>query len=320
LSLAPGLSARRIVAIVGPTACGKSDLAIEAALRLGGEVISFDSVQVYRGLDIGSGKPSASDRAKVAHHLIDCLDLGDEVNAALLSAMAARTIEDVLGRRGFPVLVGGTGLYLTALLKGLFPEGEVDPSVRARLDVLLARHGTRRLHRLLEHVDPEYAARTQPADAIRVVRALEICFGQGRTFTEAQKGRVPAWTGETLVVGIDPDRLALRARVEARVAVMFARGLIEETKAARELSRECAKVPRVLQAIGYREVMARLDREPHLERADDELLRAIVNSTMQYAKRQMTYFRRQFAVEWFRSPADALARIVTFAGAARAGA
>ena len=311
---------RRIVAIVGPTGSGKSALAIEAALRLRGEVISFDSVQVYRGLDIGSGKASVEERARVPHHLIDCIDLDGEMNAAILSSMAARTIDAVLSRGCFPILAGGTGLYLTALFKGLFADGAARPELRERLDRLRVRHGAPRLHRLLTRLDPEYAARTQASDAVRIVRALEVCFVQERTFTEAQKNRVPAWTGDALIVGLDPGRTALKARVEARVASMFERGLIEETKAARRCLEGHGRGVRGLQAIGYREVMERLDFEPDLDRADGELLRAIVNSTMQYAKRQMTYFRRQLAVEWFRTPGDALARIEKHAAGTTAGA
>jgi tRNA dimethylallyltransferase len=306
---------QRIIAVVGPTASGKSDFAIEVALKVKGEVVSCDSVQVYRGLDVGSGKPTADDLTKVRHHLIDILDIHDEMNAAVFAQRAAAAIADIAGRGRVPIVTGGTGLYLTALLKGLFEQGEADAGLRARIESLAERRGPHRLHRLLAAKDPGYAAKTKATDRIRIVRALEVCFATGRPFSEAQRGRRPAFTGEALLVGLDPGREELRRRVEARVARMLASGLVDETRRALELSREGGRVPRPLGAIGYREVVARLASGPVPAHGDGELQRAIVISSMQYAKRQMTYFRHQFDVEWFAGPGPALERIEAWLGA-----
>ena len=295
----PELSEDRIVAIVGPTASGKSDLALELAARLGGEIVSCDSVQVYRGLDIGSGKPSPADRARAPHHLLDILDLHEEMNAGVFAERASAAIADIGARGRLPIVTGGTGLYLTALLKGLFDQGAADPTLRGRLDALAARRGSQRLHRLLAVRDPDYARRTQPTDRVRIVRALEVCFALGRPFSRAQLERRPAYSGEALIVGLHPGRDELRARVKARVKGMLAAGLLEETRRALSSVPEGGPIPRALGAIGYREAAARLASGAPDTGEDDELQRAIVTSTMQYAKRQMTYFRRQFEVEWF---------------------
>lgn len=313
------LSAGRIVAVVGPTASGKSDLAMELSLGLGGEIVSCDSVQVYRGLDIGSGKPTAAERARVPHHLLDILDPHEEMNAALFAQRAAAAIEDI-GRRGrLPIVTGGTGLYLTALLKGLFEQGEADPSVRARIEGLADRHGSPRLHRLLAVKDPDYAARTQATDRVRIVRALEVCFASGRPFSHAQQDRRPAYTGEALIVGLHPSRDELRTRVTARVKKMLAQGLIEETRRILASLPEGSPVPRPLGAIGYRETVARLAAGGPAVGEDDELQRAIVTSTMQYAKRQMTYFRHQFDVEWFAESTAAAERVARWVGRGEMG-
>ena len=302
------------MAIVGPTASGKSDLAIQAARRFEGEIISCDSVQVYRGLDIGSGKPSIEDRRRLRHHLIDILDLEEEMNAGAFASSSAAAIEDITGRGLLPIVTGGTGLYLTALLKGLFESGGADAEVRARLEALAERHGPERLHRLLGRLDPAYAARTQPKDQVRVVRALEVRFTLGRPFSDAQQERKPAFTGDALIIGLDPGRDELRKRVAARVAGMFEAGLVEETRSALARAAAGGFKARALGSIGYREVAARLAGEGLEAHGEGEVLRAIVISTMQYAKRQMTYFRRQFRVEWFASDRDALARIGAWIG------
>lgn len=302
------------MAIVGPTASGKSDLAIQAAQRFGGEIVSCDSVQVYRGLDIGSGKPSEEDRRRVPHHLVDILNLDEEMNAGVFASRAARAIEDISGRGLWPIVTGGTGLYLTALLKGLFEHGDAAPEIRARLEALAERHGPARLHRLLAKLDPAYAARTQPKDRVRVIRALEVRFTLSRPFSEAQRDRRPAFTGDALLIGLDPGRDELRKRVAARVAGMFEAGLVEETRKALSLAAAGGFKPRALGAIGYREVAALLAGEGLTAHGEGEVLRDIVIATMQYAKRQMTYFRRQFAVEWFKTDREALGRIGAWIG------
>jgi tRNA dimethylallyltransferase len=308
----------RIVAIVGPTASGKSDLAMEIACRLAGEVISCDSVQVYRGLDVGSGKPSLDDRARVPHHLIDVLDVHEEMNAARFAQLAAQAIESIAGRSRLPIVTGGTGLYLTALLKGLFEQGESSVAVRSRLDALALRHGPERLHRLLATRDPSYASRTKRTDRVRIVRALEVWLVMGRRFSQIQQERRPAFTGEALLVGLDPGREELRKRVTARVGQMLSDGLVDETRRILERTSDGSETPRPLGAIGYREVAAALASRALPPWGDLELQRAIVTSTMQYAKRQMTYFRHQFDVEWFEGGGPARERVEAWIRTARA--
>jgi tRNA dimethylallyltransferase len=312
--LALDVNSDRLVAIVGPTASGKSALALEAARRFNGEIVSCDSVQVYRGLDVGSGKPSQEARRLAPHHLVDILDLGADMNAAVFAERAAGAIRDIAGRGHLPIVAGGTGLYLTALLKGLFPGGGTDGSVRDRLRVLMEEHGPARLHRLLAIRDPAYAAKTKTSDGVRIVRALEVSFVLGRPFSRVQQERQPAFSGSTLIIGIELSRQELRQRVVARVEGMLADGLIEETRRALAQVPPGARPPRSLGSIGYREVTARLCQGPVPPQGDDELHRAIVTSTMQYAKRQMTYFRHQFQVEWFADRTAALARVENWVG------
>ncbi len=307
--MASALTAARLVAIVGPTASGKSALALETAVRWSGEIVSCDSVSVYRGLDVGSGKPGRAEQALVPHHLVDILDLHQEMNAGVFAQRAAEAIVEIGGRGRLPVVAGGTGLYLTALLKGLFEQGSATSAIRSRLEALMDRRGPDRLHRLLTSRDPDYAVRTRPADRVRIVRALEVFFTLGRPFSEAQRERRPAFSGRTLVVGLHPSRDELRKRVEVRVDRMLRDGLVEETRRALDRVPPGTRRPRALGAIGYREVVARMARGALHPRGDDELQRAIVTSTMQYAKRQMTYFRHQFEVEWFGEPGPALDRI-----------
>ncbi len=254
------------------------------------------------------------DRGRVRHHLIDILDLEEEMNAGVFATRAAAAIDDITHRGLIPIVTGGTGLYLTALLKGLFEHGGADPEVRARLEAMAERHGPARLHRLLVKLDPAYAAKTQPSDQVRVVRALEVRFTLGRPFSAAQQERKPAFTGDALVIGLDPGRDELRNRVAARVTGMFEAGLVEETRRALAHASAGGFKPRALGAIGYREVATRLAGEGLEAHGEGEVVRDIVIATMQYAKRQMTYFRRQFAVEWFGSDREALARIGAWTG------
>lgn len=302
---------RRLVAVVGPTGSGKSALALHLARIHDGEVLSCDSVQVYRGLDVGSGKATPAERGERPHHLLDMAEPCEEMNAARWARAAAATANAVLDRGHLPIVAGGTGLYLTALLRGLFDSPPVDRDVRARLDALAARRGSARLHRVLAAVDPESAARTRAEDRVRVVRALEVAFTTRGTFSARRRSREPYWRGEALIVGLAPDRGELRDRVTERVRRMLLGGLIEETE--RLLALECpgGQLPRALGAIGYREVASRL-REGSLPRGGDEkVLHAIVTATMQYAKRQMTYFRHQFDVRWFQTADEAEAGVAS---------
>lgn len=292
---------RRAVALVGPTASGKSALALQLAPRLGAEIVSCDSLQVYRGFDIGSAKPTADERARVRHHLVDVAEPGDPTfSAARYAELAWPVLEDLAARGRLPLVVGGTGLYLKALMAGLFEGPARDEHLRRRLEAWAERFGDARLHRLLAHVDPQTAARVQPADRVRVVRALEVYHSSGQPLS-AHIARQPAaregWTW--LTVGLLPTREVLRGRVEARSDAMLAAGLLDEVRGL--LASGLAPTTRALQSIGYRQACAVLAGTTTLA----EARRDMVSATMRYAKRQVTWFRHQAQVHWCPSPEQA---------------
>ena len=291
-----------LIAVVGPTAAGKSALALRLARELGGEVVSCDSLQVYRGLDIGSAKATADERASVPHHLLDVVDPDALFSAAEYARLARAAVADIAGRGRVPIVAGGTGLYLRALLFGLFEGPARDEPFRARLAAFAARRGGARLHRLLARVDPESAARIPPADEVRVVRALEVFRATGRPLTAHHRGGAPALEGfRAHVVGIAPPRDVLRAAVERRTDDMLARGLLAEVRGL--LDRGYAPDLRPLQAIGYRQAV-----DVVLGRRDEAAARRdIVASTMQYAKRQLTWFRHQTDASWSETADGAFA-------------
>ncbi len=283
-----------LVAIVGPTASGKSALALRLARERGGEIVSCDSLQVYRGLDIGSAKATSAERASVAHHLLDVVDPGETFSAADYARLARVALDGVRARGRLPIVAGGTGLYLRAMLVGLFEGPPRDEALRRRLVALADRFGDERLHRLLGRVDPVAAVRIRPQDRVRVVRALEVYRATGRPISEGQRrGSEPLRGYQTLIVGLDPGRLALRAAIEARTRQMLEQGLIEEVRGL--VSSGVDPLARPLQAIGYRQALSVLRGEMTLEEAERE----IVTATLRFAKRQMTWFRHQAEVRWF---------------------
>jgi tRNA dimethylallyltransferase len=288
-----------LIAVVGPTAAGKSALALRLALAHGGEIVSCDSLQVYRGLDIGSAKPTPEERGQVKHHLVDVADPPEAFSAADYARLGRAALVSVRARDRRPLVVGGTGLYLRALLRGLFAGPSRDEALRARLEAMAARHGERRLHRWLASVDPAAAARIAPADRVRVVRALEVFGKTGRPLTGHHEAGAEPLRGFTVrVLGLAPSREDLRAKVEARTRQMLAAGLIEET---RGLIERFGPDLRPLHAIGYRQAVSVLAGRIGVEDAQ----RDIVKETMRYAKRQMTWFRHQEQVEWCADAAEA---------------
>lgn len=292
-----------LVAIVGPTASGKSALALRLARARGGEVVSCDSLQVYRGLDIGSAKATAEEREEVAHHLVDVAEPAEPFSAAAYARLARAALADVAGRGRLAIVAGGTGLYLRALLRGLFEGPSRDEPLRRRLEGLAERFGDARLHRLLARADPEAAAKIRPRDRVRVVRALEVRLVTGRPISDQQRGGAEPLRGfRTLVVGLDPGRERLRRAVEARTRDMLARGLLEEVRGL--LDRGCGPGLRPLRAIGYRQAVAVVLGEMTVGEAEA----AIVTETMRFAKRQRTWFRHQQPdVEWFADADEAFA-------------
>jgi tRNA dimethylallyltransferase len=285
-----------LIALVGPTAAGKSALGLALARIHGAEIISCDSLQVYRGLDIGSAKPTEEERREVPHHLIDIAEPTDEFSAAVYERQARAAVSDIAARGRLPLVVGGTGLYLRALLQGIFEGPSRDEALRRRLERLADRQGEARLHRLLHRVDPAAAARLDPRDRVRVVRALEVFFLTGRPLSgHHASGAEPLRGFRVRVIALDPGPEALLPRVEERTRRMFRGGLLEEVRGllARGLSPEL----RPLRAIGYRQAVAVLQGRASTEEAE----RDTVTATMQYAKRQRTWFRHQVEAVWCRS-------------------
>jgi tRNA dimethylallyltransferase len=263
------------------------------ARHVGAEIVSCDSLQVYRGLDIGSAKPTAADRAEIVHHLIDVVDPDESFSAADYARRARAALVAIVGRGRVPLVVGGTGLYLRALLEGFFPGPSRDEALRARLTTLAERHGDQRLARLLAHVDPTAAARIPVRDRVRTIRALEVYFLTGVALSRQQSGREDPLRGfDVRLVGLALPRALLAQRIRQRTEQMLAEGLLDEVRAL--LARGYRTDLRPLRAIGYREAVAVIEgRLPPGQAAG-----AITQATMRYAKRQMTWFRHQAQVEW----------------------
>jgi tRNA dimethylallyltransferase len=304
-----------LVVIVGPTASGKSALALRLARERSGEIVSCDSLQVYRGLDIGSAKATAEERAEVPHHGLDVADPDEAFSAASYARLARAALRGIASRGRLAIVAGGTGLYLRALLHGLFEGPSRDEALRRRLEGMAERFGDARLHRVLARVDPEAAVRVRPGDRVRVVRALEVYRTTGRPISEQQRGGATPLQGfRPLVVGLDPGRAELRAAVEARTRAMLARGLLEEVRGL--LGRGYGPELRPLRAIGYRQAVAAVRGETTVEEAE----RAIVTETLRFAKRQRTWFRHQQPdVRWFADAEGAWAAAVAWLDEGRGG-
>jgi tRNA dimethylallyltransferase len=287
-----------LVAIVGPTASGKTALAIALAERCGGEIISCDSVAVYREFNLGTAKPTPEERAPVPHHLIDIAEPRQHFTAGDY-ARAARASVAEIGRRGrLPIVVGGTGLYLRALLDGLFAGPPRSEALRARLRAAAQARGSAYLHRMLRRLDATAAAKIHPNDEPKLVRALEVCFSARRPLTELwQEGRDPLRGFRVLRLGLAPPRDALYARINGRARAMFDAGLIEETRSLRERYGDAAWA---LGSLGYAQALRHLRGELTLEQA----ITAAQQTHRNYAKRQMTWFRREPEVHWIAGFGD----------------
>jgi tRNA dimethylallyltransferase len=283
-----------VLAVVGPTASGKTELAIEVAERLGAEVVSADAMLVYRGMDIGTAKPTPEERARVPHHLVDLVDPGEEFSVARFQPLARAAIADVLGRGSLPLLVGGSGLYFHAVVDDFgFPP--TDPAVRARLEAEAAEAGQAELYRRLAAADPPAAARIQPQNLRRTVRALEVIELTGQPFSSFRRAMdTPVSRYRLTVLGLDPGPELLRARVAQRVAAMAEAGLVEEVRrlAGRPLSRTAR------QALGYKELLDAMDQGLPVAGALD----AVARRTRAYARRQLAWFRRDPRVRWSTLP------------------
>lgn len=285
----------------GPTASGKSHVGFLLAQKLGGEIISVDSMQVYRGLDIGTAKPSTEERERVPHHLVDILDLTEAFDAAQFAARAQGAAADILKRGRIPIFCGGTGLYFKALLDGLGESPGSDPALRAELE-------QRPLEELLVELqarDPGTHERIDRKNPRRVIRAVEVLRLTGRSFSDQRaRWESESEAGPVFFAGLDREPEDLKRRIDARVDEMFAQGLEDETKRLLERGLEANRA--AMQAIGYRQVVDYLRGGPSRE----ETIALIKQRTRQYAKRQMTWFRRQARVQWFSvSPEESLEKI-----------
>jgi tRNA dimethylallyltransferase len=298
-----------LIAIVGPTASGKSALALGLAREREAEIVSCDSLQVYRGLDIGSAKASPEERREVPHHLLDVADPDEVFSAAEYARRARAALAGITSRGRLPLVAGGTGLYLRALIEGLFDGPPRHEETRRRLEALAERYGDARLHRLLRHLDPEAAARIPAPDRVRTVRALEVYRATGRPISEHHReGTEPLRGYRILTLGLAPDRAHLRRVVEERTRAMLERGLIDEVRGL--MGRGYGPELRPLRAIGYREAVAVVRGEM----TRDEAEAAIVTATMRFAKRQMTWFRHQADVTWFEEAEEAHEAAVRWLG------
>jgi tRNA dimethylallyltransferase len=288
-----------LLAVLGPTASGKSALGLALAERYGGEIVNCDSTAVYRGFDIGTDKVSMDDRRGIPHHLIDITEPTEVYTAAQFARDAAAAIRDIHARGRLPILVGGTGFYYRALTRGLFPGPGADDELRARLDRIAAQRGVECLHRMLRRVDPASAARIMPRDQKRLVRALEVYFSTGRPLT--------AHFGDTrsLIEDVDVIAVALHLppsltaeRVARRVEQQFARGIVDEVRAL--LARGVPKEARPFGGLVYRQVMEMLKGV----RGEAETRALIVQENRRYARRQLIWFRKEPNLIWFDGPGE----------------
>jgi tRNA dimethylallyltransferase len=281
-----------LIALVGPTGAGKTELSLQLAQRLDAEIVNCDSRQVFRYLDIGTAKPTAAERAAVPHHLFDVVDPDQRFDCARYRALAAAAIADIRQRGRRVVLVGGSGLYLKVLRFGLAPAPPRDAALRARLTALEDAHAGA-LHARLARVDAAAAARLHPHDRVRLIRALEVCELSGRPLSTWHAAH--AFRGaefECRVIGLGVERRALYARLDARCRQMLERGLIDEVRALWQRGFGPDLPP--LRSIGYRELGAHLRGQCDLDTA----LGAMQRATRQFAKRQLTWFRGDPSVEW----------------------
>lgn len=288
-----------VLVVAGPTASGKTALALVLAERLNGEIVNFDSMQVYRDFDLGTAKPTPEEMARVPHHLIGVADAGAPWTAGEYARRARAAVQEIATRRRLPILAGGTGFYLRALLDGLFEGPRADEALRRRLRRRAEERGPESLHRLLQRLDPEAARRIAPRDVSKAIRALEVRLLTGRPMAQLWRERAPdVFTlADPVKIGLNPPRAQLYERIDRRAAQMFAGGIQEETR--RLLERYPADL-RVFEAHGYKQACDILLRGVPLGTALPEAQQEQRN----YAKRQWTWFRRDPEMHWLNGFGD----------------
>lgn len=297
-------NSKLIYSIVGPTASGKTEIGVALALRVGGEVINCDSVQIYKGIEIATAKPSVEERRGVPHHLINYVEPNVKYTAADWAADAAAKIYEIEARGRVPILVGGTGFYLRTLREPFFESPKTDERLRERLTKLKNERGAEYLYKILQKVDAVSAAKNQPKDYVRVMRALEVRFQTGKLLSEIQpnRGEPPEFAGRIRIFALNPPRALLYERINRRAEIHFENGLVEEVKNLREAG--VGDDTNALGAHGYRRVCEYLRGERTLESAVEKTKQDVRN----YAKRQMSWFRHKEIVVWlegFGSEANA---------------
>jgi tRNA dimethylallyltransferase len=288
------------VLLLGPTGSGKTALSLALGERFNGEIVSCDSVAVYRGMDLGTAKPTAAERARLPHHLIDVADPDQPFTAGEYSRRARAVLREIAGRGHLPIVTGGTGLYLRALTEGLFAGPERQQELRDRLQQSRKRHGETWLHRLLRRLDPVSAARIHSNDAAKLIRAIEVCLAARKPLSHVLSNQVLArdpLTGFRLLrIGLNPLRQALYQQLNRRCAEMFKAGIIDETRALLA----CYGPVKALDSLGYRQALAVLARTLSVV----EAVAAAQQGHRNYAKRQMTWFRREPEVHWIAGFGD----------------
>ena len=287
-----------LVAILGPTGSGKTALSLELATRFHGEIVNCDSVAIYREFRIGTAKPTEEEQARVPHHLLDEVEPTSYTTAGEYARKARNVIAEIRERGALPIVVGGTGLYLRALLDGLFPGPERSEELRERLRARVSEKAAGYLHRILRRMDPKAAEKIHANDVPKLIRAIEVSLSAKQPMSQQwERGRDALRGFAILRIGLDPDRALLYDRINRRVEKMFEAGLVEETRHLREKYGDAA---RPLETIGYKQAVQHLRGELDLKQA----IAAVQQAHRNYAKRQMTWFRREPEVEWIAGFGD----------------
>jgi len=285
----------KVIVICGPTGIGKTMVGIHLAEKLGGEIISADSMQIYRYMDIGTAKPTADEQSRVLHHMIDIVDPDEDFDAVRFAQMGREKVMQLHQKGILPVVAGGTGLYIKALLQGLFKANPVDPQIRERLTQKAAESGSNRLHDRLREVDPDTADRLHPNDAYRIIRALETIETTGRPISEHHQDHGFADEPfDALKIGLRMDREKLYDRIDQRVDLMIEAELLDEVKKLLGMGYKADL--KAMQSIGYRHMAAFIDGSLPW----DECIRTLKRDTRRFAKRQFTWFGADEQVQWYR--------------------
>jgi tRNA dimethylallyltransferase len=290
-----------LVVVLGPTASGKSALAIHLAEQFSGEIVSCDSVAVYRHFEIGTAKPSREDRARIPHHLIDIADPGEAFTAGEYARRARTTVSEISQRHHLPIVVGGTGLYLRALLEGLFPGPQRSEELRERLRARAAERGSEHLHRILRRLDPAAAANIHANDTSKLVRAIEVCLEARGRMSELwrDRGRDPLVGFRIVRIGLNPPRERLYERINKRAAKMFDDGLVDETRSLLHRFGDGRYITPI-HSLGYKQAL----QYSRGELSSEQAVTAAQQGHRNYAKRQLTWFRREPDVMWLEGFGD----------------